>query len=121
MYQRNLTTNAPMEQQRQAILKIGGLALAQGQLAETIQTLETFLGRVSNSPATDVALLTVGELHLRLHVSPAETNRAALAPASTKTATNHWQLALTHFDRLLSASSNNMLVGKAQLGQRWCY
>jgi len=118
MFQRN-ATNGPVELQRQAILKIGELALAQDQLAETIQTLETFLGRFSNSPTADVALLTLGELHLKLHVSPALTNR--VAPATAVAATNHWQLALTNFDRVLSVSSNGVLVGKAQLGRGWCY
>src|SRR6266576_1109723 len=114
MYQRNLTTNAPVEQQRQAILKIGGLALAQNQLTETIQTLETFLGRFSNSPAADVALLTVGELHLKQHVTPAQTN--GVPPG-----TNHLQLALGFFDRLVNTFSNSTLVGKAQLGRGWCF
>jgi len=117
MYQRNLATNAPVEQQRQAILKIGALALAQKQLAETIQTLETFLGRFSNSPATDVAILTLGELHLRQHVALVETN-GATTPA---TGTNHWQLAMTNFDHLIAVSSNRVFVGKAQLGRGWCF
>jgi outer membrane protein assembly factor BamD (BamD/ComL family) len=121
LYQRNLTTNAPVEQQRQAILKIGGLALAQHQLAETIQKLETFLGRFSNSPAADVALLTLGELHLKQHVSLAETNHAPIATPPTAAATNHWQQALTNFDRLIIVFSNSVFVGKAQLGRGWCY
>ena len=123
LYQRNLLTNAPMEQQRQAILKIGALALAQNQAAETIQTLETFLQRFSNSPAADLALLTLGELHLKLLVSPAETNQPPPTLPSTAAGpgTNHWQQALTNFDRLIAGFSNSVLVGKAQLGRGWCY
>ena len=99
-------------------LKIGALALAQNQLAEATQTLETFLGRFSNSPAADVALLTLGELHLRQHVSLAETNHAPPATASSATATNHWQQALTNFDRLISVSFQQRVRGQGATRQR---
>ena len=58
MYQRNLTTNAPVEQQRQAILKIGGLALAQGQSGSIAGVVKDQSGAViagANVSATSLA------------------------------------------------------------------
>jgi TolA-binding protein len=101
-YGLNLTTNTPPERQRQALAKIAELALAQNRLDETIQRIEQFLQQFTNSPATDVALLTLGELLLKQ--SP------ALMPQ-----------ALTNFDRLINTLSNSPLVGKAYLGRGWCY
>jgi len=100
-YGLNLTTNAPPARQREALAKIAEIALGQNQLAETIQRIEQFLQQSTNSPAQDVALLSLGELYLRL--SP------PLVPQ-----------ALTNFDRLLNVYSNSPFLGKAQLGRGWC-
>jgi TolA-binding protein len=101
-YGLNLTTNAPPERQRQALAKTAEIALMQGSLDQAIQRIVEFLQQFSNSPATDIALLTLGELYL--HQSP------PLVPQ-----------ALTNFDGLINMYSNSALIGKAQLGRGWCF
>ena len=107
VYQQNLTNRAPVENQQQAILKIAGLATALGQYSDATDALEKFLLQFSNSPAADIALLTLGELQLKAHVADAtDTNRLAAAHAS--------------FDRFLAAFPGNQLAGKAHLDRGWC-
>ncbi|MCL4786152.1 MAG: tetratricopeptide repeat protein [Verrucomicrobia bacterium] len=101
-YALNLSTNAPPGRQRQALTKIAQIALAQNRLEEAIQRVEQFLLQFTNSPATDVALLTHGELLLR--------HSAASVPR-----------ALASFDQLINTWSNSNLIGKAQLGRGWCH
>jgi TolA-binding protein len=116
-YELNLTPETPVERQRQALAKIVELALAQNQLPTAIQRLERFLGSYTNAPATDMALLTLGELQLRQHVTLTGTN----VPAGGAPLTNQLQQALASFDRLINGFTNSPLIGKAQLGRGWCY
>ena len=75
-YQEILTLNAPAERQRQAILKMAELAIAQNQFSDAEQSLDQFLVQFPNSPATDVALLTLGELQLKDYIAQlAATNQ----------------------------------------------
>ncbi|MGH7950633.1 MAG: tetratricopeptide repeat protein [Limisphaerales bacterium] len=105
-YQENLATNAPVAQQQQAILKIAELSVAQKQFTNAEQSLENFLARFTNSPATGIARLTLGELYLK----------DFLAQPS---ATNDLQLAVTNFDQFITAFTNNSLLGKAFLDRGW--
>jgi outer membrane protein assembly factor BamD (BamD/ComL family) len=107
-YQENLTTNAPSERQRQAILKISELAIAQNQFTNAEQSLADFLRQFSNAPSADIALLTLGELHLKDY---------AAQPA---TVTNHLQSAAAAFDTFLGAFPKSPLAGKAFLDRGWC-
>lgn len=106
-YQENLTNSAPVERQRQAILKIAELAIAQNQFSEAEQALEKFLAQFSGSPAADVALLTLGELHLKDY-------------AAQPSATNHLQQASALFNQFLGAFTNSPWLGKAFLDRGWC-
>jgi len=108
-YQENLT-NAPVERQRQAVLKIAALAAAQGQFATAEDSLRDFVARFPDSPAADIALLSLGELLL--------TNYVTSGPAGA--ATNQLQLAAAAFDQLLGTYTNSPLAGKAYLGRGWC-
>jgi TolA-binding protein len=108
-YRENLlATNAPGERQRQAVLKITELAIKQNQLTNAEQSLDAFLKQFTNSPAADIALLTLGELHLKDYVAQ-------------PSATNHLTQATAAFDQFLGAFSNSPLAGKAYLDQGWCY
>ena len=117
VYQKNLQDTAPVERAREALLKIGELALAQGKLAEAMRALESFLVRRPDDAASEVVLLTLGELHLRQHLvgglSEVATN-AAPVPG-----TNQLQQALFCFERLITNSPPSALAGKAQLGKGW--
>jgi TolA-binding protein len=108
VYQENLTKNVPEEQQRQAILKIAELSVKQKQFANAESSLQQFLADFSNSPAADVTLLTLGELHLKDY---------AAQPA----ATNHLQQASALFSQFLGAFPNSPFAGRAHLDRGWCY
>ncbi len=118
-YRQNLTTNAPVEQQRQAILKIALLARAANQLAEAQRELNDYCTRFPGSPVADLALLTLGELQLKetlgLPVTPLAVGTNAPAEG-----TNQLQRALATFDRLTTTYSNSPLVGNAELDKGWC-
>jgi outer membrane protein assembly factor BamD (BamD/ComL family) len=112
-FKHNLGSDTPAERQRQALLKVSELLLAQNRLAEAGDTLERFLAQFTNSPATDMALLTLGELHLKQHVA-ATTN-------GVNGVTNHLALAEAQLDRLIGTFTNSALLGKAELDRGWCY
>jgi TolA-binding protein len=107
-YQQILASGAPVEKQQQAILKTAGLAASLDQFSEATNALGNFLVQFSNSPAADIALLTLGELQLKAHVAePADTNHLAAAQAS--------------FDQFLITFPNSPLAGRAHLGRGWCF
>ena len=94
-YQEILALNAPVERARQAILKMAELAVAQNQFSDAEQSLEKFLAQFPGSAATDVALLTLGELQLKDYIAQlAATNHL---PA----ATNLLPAAQSRFDQFL--------------------
>ena len=108
VYRENLTNGAPVELQQQAILKTAGLAATLGQFSDATNALGNFLVQFSNSPAADLALLTLGELQLKAHMAePADSNQLASAQAS--------------FDQFLNTFTNSPLTGKAHLDRGWCF
>ncbi len=113
-YTNNLAADAPIEMQRQALLKVGELALVGGRptgLTEAAQAMERYLQRHSNSPACDMALLTLGELQLRQYFAPTGTNAAN---------TNLLQQALTNLVAVPERFPQSPLKGRAQLDRGWC-
>ena len=105
-YQENLT-NAPVTWQREAVLKIAELAIAQKQFSVATNALGTFLAQFPDSPAADIALLTLGELRLKNYVAqPAATNQLPEVQAQ--------------FDQFISTFTNSPFVGNAYLDRGWC-
>jgi len=119
VYSNNLAEAMPPRRRREALLKIVQLTLAQDRIGEAAQTLETFLGAHSEDAISDLALLTLGELHFKLFLAGADTNRTNSGSAP-EPATNHLQLALAQFEQLTKKFTNSPLVGKAQLNKGWC-
>lgn len=123
VWKQNLAPDTPPERQREALLRLTELTLAQGRLDAAIAALEEFLNRFSNAPAADVALLTLGELHLKAHLMA--SNAPAGAPPESalaaSAATNHVRRAVGYFDRLLSAFPDSAQSGRAQLDRGWCF
>jgi TolA-binding protein len=107
-YQQNLSTNMPVEWQRQAILKIAELAIAQSQFTNAEQSLENFIGQFPDAPAADVALLALGELHLKDYIAQPD-------------APDHLQEAQVWFDQFVSTFTNSEFLGKAYLDRGWCF
>ncbi len=115
-YQENLA-NAPVERQRQAILKITELAVALGRFSTAEDSLRDFITTFTNSPATDIALLSLGELHLKDYTASRTAGAATNYPAE---ATNHLQEAQARFDQFLAAFTNSPFTGRAYLDRGWC-
>lgn len=109
-YQENLT-NAPAARQREAVLNIAELAIAQKQFSVATNALENFLARFPDSPSAGLALLTLGELNLK--------DYAASGPAAT--ATNQLAEAQQRFDQFIVTFTNSPLLGRAHLDRGWCF
>jgi len=109
VYQRNLSTNVPVAWQRQTVLKIAELAAAQWKFSDAAQSLEQFLGQFPDSPAADIAQLTLGELHLKEYL------------AQPAVATNGLSAAEAQFNQFLGTYTNDPFIGKAYLDQGWCF
>lgn len=107
IYRENLAKDVPVEWQRQAILKIAEISSAQNQMLTASQSLADFLEQFSNSPATDMALLTLGELNLKRY-------------AADHSATNELQEATARFNQFIGTFTNSPLLGKAFLDRGWC-
>ena len=117
VFKLNLPPGSQPERQRQALLRITELALAEGKPFEAASNLVSFLQQSSNSPAADVALFALGEIHLKQYVASLGTNGTAVASPST----NDLEVALGHFDRLVSTFTNSTYLGKAELNRGWCF
>ena len=110
-YQENLSTNAPADRQREAVLKIAELAIAQNQSAVATNALEKFLAQFPDSPSADVALLTLGELNLKDYA----------ATRSVTTTTSPLPEVQRRFDQFIVTFTNSPLLGKAYLDRGWCF
>ncbi len=114
-YTNNLAATVPDDRRRLALLNIIELKLAQDKTSEAGQLLEEFLARRPEDAASDVALITSGELQMRLHFTESvavTTNGLANVPT-----TNRLQLALAQFQKV---GTNSALLGKAALNRGWC-
>jgi TolA-binding protein len=105
-YQENLT-NAPVARQREAVLKIAELAIAQKQFSTATNALEKFIAQFPDSPSADIVQLTLAELHLKNYV-------AQSAPTSQLPEVQ------ARFDQFIGAFTNSPLLGKAYLDRGWC-
>ena len=124
-YTNNLAEGVPPERRRVAQLQIIEIKLGQDKFEEAARLLQDFLAAHPQDAASEMAMLTTGELALRLHLSPSVagtngTNIAAGPAVSPAPGTNHLQRALAQFDRLLATYTNSPLRGKALLNRGWC-
>jgi TolA-binding protein len=102
----NLTNAAPLERQREAILKIAALAAAQNDFTNATATLARYLAQFPNGPVAQLALLTLGELQFKEFLATAAPDQLAAAQ--------------TNFDQFIGAFTNSPLTGKACLDRGWC-
>lgn len=108
VYKGNLKSSVPVEYQREAMLKVAEILMAQNQLTNAGQSLEAFLQQFGKSSLADMALLTLGELHLKNY-------------GADHTATNELQEAQGRFTQFIGGFTNSPLLGKAYLRRGWCY
>jgi TolA-binding protein len=103
----NLAGSAPVERQREAVLKIAALAAAQNNLTNAVGSLEKFLAQFPHSSVSELVLVTLGELRLKEFLATASAAQLAAAQ--------------TNFDQFINgASTNSSLIGKACLDRGWC-
>lgn len=129
-YQRNLGEGVPAGRQRQALLKITQLSLAQTnespkvfavKIAEAAQTLEKFLARAPLPDSADLALLTLGELRLRQYEAGQLANGLTGAATNALIATNYLQEAISAFERFTTNFPKSSRFGKVELDLGWCF
>ena len=118
-WQQNLIDVLPVDRQRQALLQITELALAHSRFTNAVQALEKFLAQHPASPDADLALLTLGEMKLRL-LAPMIVGTRLAAEATNNVSTNLLQQATVAFDTLVRNYPQSPLLGKAQLNLGWC-
>jgi TolA-binding protein len=113
-YETNLAGDLPGELQRQAMLKVVDLNLKQNKTELAAQKLEEYLIKHPNERASDLAILTLGELRLQEHFK--QLNRDLKA----NEATNLLEQAQARFEALITTFTNSAFLGKAQLDLGWC-
>jgi TolA-binding protein len=118
-YEQNLQAGLPMELRRQALLKIIDLYLLQNDPQAARTNLENFLAKYPTEKGTDVALLTSGEVNLKLHYQAGRPPSATEEPR-VALETNLLDRAITNFTTLIATTTNNFILGKAQLNLGWC-
>ena len=116
-YTNNLADGAPLERQQQALLKISQLALAQNNPEDAIRTLGLFVQQYSNAPAADLALLTLGELRLRLAVAGLNANQLAAVGSPGPALTN----VIAPLEELTRRFPQSPYLPKAQYYLGWCF
>jgi TolA-binding protein len=120
-YTDNLSEQIPAARQREALLKITELSLAQGELAAAAQRMEEFLNRFPQAAAADLACLTLGELRLRQYEEMPRTNQVSTAGTNAPEAAGRLQRAIDSFNTLVTKYPRSALLGKAQLDLGRCY
>ncbi len=124
VFTNNLAEGVPADRRRLALLNIIELNLAQNRLEEAVRLLKEFLARHTVASATDMVLLTLGEVNLRLYLEGAATNGTDAAtvaggPAGISQSTNRLDEAISQFDKVLSSSTNSPIRAKAFLNKGW--
>jgi TolA-binding protein len=108
-----ILTNAPVELQRDALLRITDLNLSQQHREAAAADLQRYLEAFPHSGAADLARLTLGELLLKQAAQ--QTNADGVV-----TDTNLLTEPMAQFEQLLAAFPNSSLAGKAHLDLGWC-
>ena len=117
----NLVEAVPAPSQQQALIKIVELTLADGQLGEAIQWLETLLARQPTPGLLELARLTLGELRLKQYFEAKEAAAASETPPAGERATNFLTRAQIQFTSLLTNSVPGVFAGQAYLNRGWCW
>ncbi|HEY5909683.1 MAG TPA: tetratricopeptide repeat protein [Verrucomicrobiae bacterium] len=120
-YQRNLGCGAPPERQRQSVVKITEISLAQNRIPDATQALQKFIEQCPGAPCGDLALLTLGELHLRQHQAALTNVAVVVVSTNVPALTNRVQQALADFQTFTNKFPQSPLVGKVLLDIGWCF
>lgn len=116
-YQLNLPEGTPPELQRQAVHSITRLLLAHDKVAEAALVLQHFLEQTPGAKSADLALLTLGELRLRLAAQTPPLASATNAPQVS----NSLPQAVAALESFTNKFPQSPLFGKAELALGWCF
>lgn len=108
LWQTNLLDTVPPGPQQLAMLEVAKLAALQNQNQVAETNLQNYRDKFPNSPAAEVALLALGELHLKDFVAQ-------------PVATNELTAATNELEQFLARVPSGPLAGKASLDQGWCH
>ena len=108
----NLSDTTPAPVRRLAMLDTIDLLILRGQYDKAAERLELFLTVFESDPASDLALLTIGELKFRQYLS---------LPAEQRQGSGVLDAAIQSFKRLLAAHPSSDHQGNAYLNLGWCY
>jgi TolA-binding protein len=115
----NLAPGVPDAYQRQALLKVIDLNLAQGKLEAAVQWLETFLAKQPQDALLDLVRFTLGELRLKQYYQQLESRSGP--PEVAPTPGNLLALAKARFSQVITNYPQSQLLGKAYFNRAWCY
>ena len=118
-YTNNLSANAPLEGQREAVLKTAQLSIAKSNAEEGANILERFAKQIPTPAAADLAWLKSGELRLRDFLPSAESARSAGTNAVF--ATNRLDQAIPVLQAAVKQTTNAAVLADAHYALGWCY
>ncbi|MBL9168483.1 MAG: tetratricopeptide repeat protein [Verrucomicrobiales bacterium] len=118
VYEQNLGAASPIPRQKEALLQIIQLRLAQNEFGLATQKLDALLTSKLITTNTDIALLTYGEIFLRDYVL---RHHQALSGTNAypSAGTNLLSEALQRFDQVIQARPSGPILGLAQLNKGW--
>jgi TolA-binding protein len=113
-YRSNLSPAIPAAAQRQTLLRLSELLIANDRLSEARLAIEEFLA-INPAPDTaDLARLTIAELKLRQHLQSTGNGD----PSGTLP-TNLVEQAISDLDEVIQAANSRRLRGQAQFNRGW--
>ena len=119
-YETNFAAVLDADGRRRAGFKVVELSLRTNNVAAAAQFLDDYLARHPDDRATDLALLTLGELRLKEHYQNLEIDPLAPAGAAPVSGTNLLQQARTNLNRFVQVFTNSEYLGRAYLDLGWC-
>ena len=124
LYTNNLAAGIPVEPQDLALRRVTDLLVRSNKVAQAALRLEDFVARLPDAPSVPLALLILGELRLRQHVTEPAATRIAPAGTNAPAATNYLEKAiatLTQITQMTNKSPPVSCLGRAELDLGWCY
>jgi TolA-binding protein len=120
-YQNNLVEGTPLDRQKQANLKIAHLFLLQGRISEAAQRVEEILSRFPKEPASELGLLTLGELRLRQHQAGTASSPPVSAETNAPAKADYLEQALVALQNFTNQFPQSPLLGRAEYYLGWCF
>ena len=120
LYETNFAALLTPERRRQVAFKIVELNLRTNNVAAGAQQLEEYFTRHPEERASDLALLTLGELRLKQHYQNLEIDPKAPPGAAPLSGTNFLQQARTNLNLFVLVFTNSEYLGRAYLDLGWC-